>query len=336
MCSCKKLNGVILLMRFVGHISISGVSIWFHTFVKNCHNSIKLCRNKSKKVPRLLNNDEWNQAIGKLNAGMSATVVSQHFGCTRKTIEHLRRQFLVTGKFANHPWNDRPCETHCCHDCYIVLQHLRYRHLTAAATRRQYGIHPVTVRNRLRQNAQSICVYQPYFNYFGKILTRRHWRARRYWCHHHLRFGGADWDLILFSDECRFNLSHADTQESLSPWGRPFCRCINELAVALQAEWANLPAPFIQRYVNSMHRRITACIAQNGGHMRYWHISSNLQSLFVSWYPSKWIKTSPVRQLCLTKLSVISEIEPYVISLDFFQWKNYRSNFKAPQQRMSL
>ena len=44
---------------------------------------------------------------------------------------------------------------------------------------------------------------------------------------------------------------------------------VNDLAVALQAEWANLPAPFVQRYVNSMHRRITACIEQNSGHMRY-------------------------------------------------------------------
>ena len=38
---------------------------------------------------------------------------------------------------------------------------------------------------------------------------------------------------------------------------------VNDLAAALQDEWANLPAPFIQRYVNS----ITTCIAQNGGHM---------------------------------------------------------------------
>ena len=44
---------------------------------------------------------------------------------------------------------------------------------------------------------------------------------------------------------------------------------VNDLAAALQAEWANLPAPFIQRYVNSMRRRITACIAQNGRHIRY-------------------------------------------------------------------
>ena len=44
---------------------------------------------------------------------------------------------------------------------------------------------------------------------------------------------------------------------------------VNDLAVALQAEWANLRAPFIRRNVNSMRRLITACIAQNGGHMRY-------------------------------------------------------------------
>ena len=57
---------------------------------------------------------------------------------------------------------------------------------------------------------------------------------------------------------------------------------VNDVAAALQVEWANLPGPFIQRYVNSMRLRITACIVQNGGHMRYRHISLNLQSLFVS------------------------------------------------------
>ena len=31
---------------------------------------------------------------------------------------------------------------------------------------------------------------------------------------------------------------------------------VNDLAAALQAEWANLPAPFIQRYGNSMHSAV--------------------------------------------------------------------------------
>ena len=41
---------------------------------------------------------------------------------------------------------------------------------------------------------------------------------------------------------------------------------VYDLATNLQAEWTNLPEPFIQRYVNSMRHRIIACIAQNCGH----------------------------------------------------------------------
>ena len=89
-----------------------------------------------------LNNDEQNQAIGMLNAGMSATVVSRHFGCTRKTIEHLGRRFRVTGKVADRPRSGRPHVTTAADDRYIVLQHLCNKLLTAVATGRQYGFHP--------------------------------------------------------------------------------------------------------------------------------------------------------------------------------------------------
>ena len=44
---------------------------------------------------------------------------------------------------------------------------------------------------------------------------------------------------------------------------------VNDLAATLEGEWAKLPAPFIQRYVNSMSRCIIGCIVENGGHMRY-------------------------------------------------------------------
>ena len=55
----------------------------FTDLLKNRRDSIKLCWNKSKKMPRL-NNDEGNQPIGMLNAGMSATVVLRHFGLHSK------------------------------------------------------------------------------------------------------------------------------------------------------------------------------------------------------------------------------------------------------------
>ena len=148
----QKNSIVVLHVRLVRHISRSVSVSNFTDFFKNHHNSIKLCRNKLKKMPRL-NNDERNQAVGMLNAGMSATVVSQHFGCTLKTIKHLRRQFRVTGNVADGPRSGRPCVTMAANDCYIVLQHLLNRRLIAAADT-QYDIHPQTVRNRLRQNVR--------------------------------------------------------------------------------------------------------------------------------------------------------------------------------------
>ena len=160
-------------------------------------------------MPRL-RNDERNQAIGMLNAGMSSTVVSRHFGCTRKTIERLRRRFRFTGNVADRPRSGRPRVTTAADDRFIVLQHLCNRRLTTAATGRQYGIHPQTVRNRLRKNVQPVRAYRPYF---GQILTWRHRMARQDWFHRHLHFGRADLDLILCSDEYRFNLSHADGRE---------------------------------------------------------------------------------------------------------------------------
>ena len=126
-------------------------------------------------MPRL-NNDERNQAIEMLNAGISATVVSRHFGSTRKTFERLRRRFRVTGNVVDRPRSGRLRANTAADDRCIVLQHLRNRRLTAAATGRQYGIHPQTVRNRFRQNVQPIHSYRPYF---GQILTRRHRTARR-------------------------------------------------------------------------------------------------------------------------------------------------------------
>ena len=118
---------------------------------------------------------------------------------------------------ATRPQSGRPHVTTAADDRYIVLQHLCNRRLTAGTTERQYGIHPQTVRYRLRLNVQPIHAYRPYF---GQILTRRHRTARRDWCRRHLLFRRADCYLILFSDECRFNRSHADERERVHQrWG---------------------------------------------------------------------------------------------------------------------
>ena len=80
-----------------------------------------------------------------LHAGMSATVVSRHIGCTPN---RLRRRFRVTENVADRLQSGRPHVTTTADDHYIVSQHQHNWHLTAAATTRQYGINPQTVRNR--------------------------------------------------------------------------------------------------------------------------------------------------------------------------------------------
>ena len=117
----------------------------------------------------------------------------------RRNDSFLRRRFRVTGNVADRPRSGGPRVTTAADDRHIVLQYLRNsRCLIAAATGRQYSIHPQAVRNRLRQNVQPSRAYRPYF---GQILTRRHRTARRDWCCRHLHFQRADWDLILFSDD---------------------------------------------------------------------------------------------------------------------------------------
>ena len=127
---------------------------------------------------------------------MSATVVSRHFGCTRKTIERLRRRFRIYGNVADRPRSGRPRVTTAADDRYIY----RPAAPTKQALESMVFIHRLS-ENRLRQNVQPIRTYRPYF---VQIFTRRH-QSRR---HLHFRL-----DLILFFDECRFKLSHANGGE---------------------------------------------------------------------------------------------------------------------------
>ena len=61
----------------------------------------------------------------------------------------------------------------------------------------------------MRQNVKPIRAYRR----TSVKSHRRHRTARRNWCRRHLHLRGADWDLTLFSDECRFHLSNADGRE---------------------------------------------------------------------------------------------------------------------------
>ena len=55
---------------------------------------------------------------------------------------------------------------------------------------------------------------------------------------------------------------------------------VQNLTRALQREWQALPNVLIRRYINSMRRRIRACIASNGGNTRYWQIAARKSIIY--------------------------------------------------------
>ena len=157
-------------------------------------------------MPRLSEN-ERNQAIGMLAGGMSARVVARRFGCCRKTIDRLAARYQQTGAVHDRQRPGRPRVTTARADRFITLTHLRQRQLAATVTARQYGVSGQTIRNRLRRNAQPIRARRPYT---GQIMTQRHRAARLLWARRHLNWRRADWNRVLFTDESRFTVSHAD------------------------------------------------------------------------------------------------------------------------------
>ena len=142
-----------------------------------------------------------------LQAGAMVNDVAQHFGCSRQTIHNLSTRFAITGSV---PYRPRPGQrrvTSQQDDRYITLTHLCIRFLPATATARQLGINAQTIRNRLRQNNIPIRARRPYTD---PILTTRHRTARLLWAQRHLHWTRRQWHNVIFSDESRFSLIHAD------------------------------------------------------------------------------------------------------------------------------
>lgn len=333
-------------------------------------------------MPRL-GEYQRNQAIGMLRAGAMVNEVARHFLCSRQTIHNLSTRYNTTGSVRDRPRPGQRRVTSQRDDRNIRLTHLRDRFLPATVTARRLGVTAQTIRNRLRQSHLTIRARRPYT---GQILTARHRAARLVWARRHLHWTRNDWNNVIFSDESRFTVSHADGRMrvyrrknerfahccirerdrfgggSVMVWGGilgnaktdlvivqgnlnaqryidllntnllPFLRNhgqgitfqhdnarphtarittqflvqnnvnvlpwpavspdlnpiehiwdelgrnvrsnhrinnVNDLRQALQLEWQAIPNGVIRRYVNSMRRRIVACIHKNGGHTRY-------------------------------------------------------------------
>ena len=141
------------------------------------------------------------RAVGMLLAGRSIAEVARIFACTRPTIYMLQRRLCQTGTTSDRPRSGRPKVTTPREDRRIRLAHLRDRFLSAIPRR---PVSPRTVRRRLRQ--LGLRARRPHA---GTILTRRH-RQERLRARAHLNWRRVRWYTVIFSDESRFRLMHAD------------------------------------------------------------------------------------------------------------------------------
>ena len=151
------------------------------------------------------------RAIGMLDSGMSARAVARRINVDHRTISRLRQRFREFGSTANRPHARRPRVTTPAQDRYIRLLHMRDRFRTATRTADETvglnnrRITAQTVRNRLRE--ANLRARRPLR---GLDLTDARRRNRLAWANAHVRWPLARWRRVLFSDESRFNLYHAD------------------------------------------------------------------------------------------------------------------------------
>ena len=150
-----------------------------------------------------LNQNQRIQALTMLARG-DVSNVRRAFGCHRNTIIRLRQRFQQTGGVADRRAPGRPRVTNPRTDRFITLTRIQRRFQTATRSVRQYGISKQTVLRRLRQAWQPIRPRRPYV---GQVLTVSHRAARLLRAQRHFRRGRQQWARVLFSDECRFNLS---------------------------------------------------------------------------------------------------------------------------------
>jgi transposase len=178
-------------------------------------------------MPRLRQN-EREQAVRMLLAGMAQTQIANHFNVSRMTIYQLMIRLRDTDNTSDRPRSGRPRVTNFGQDRQIRYIHLRNRFVTAVHTARltpgktNVRISEQTVRNRLHQ-----CGLHARRPLKGSTLKQCHRAARLQWGRTRLRWNRNTWQNILFSDESRFFLKFSDERarvyrRRLCTGNRPF------------------------------------------------------------------------------------------------------------------
>ncbi|XP_053384473.1 uncharacterized protein LOC128550131 [Mercenaria mercenaria] len=155
-----------------------------------------------------LNQIQHERAIAMMQCNRRAEDIVRLFGCTKATINSLRRRFQQTGSTSDRPRSGRPRVTTQADDNFIKMTSLRNRFQPAtvtAATLPGRQVSADTIRRRLRMYG-----IRPRRPYRGPVLTQRHRRARLARAQRHQRWRRVDWNMVIFSDETRIQLRQAD------------------------------------------------------------------------------------------------------------------------------
>jgi len=149
-----------------------------------------------------------NQALELLAGGATQTEVAGRFNVADSTITRLVTRVNATGTTADRPRPGQSRVTRVRQDNYIRQRHLRNRFATAQSIAKAMvgnsgrSLHHDTVINRLRDHG--IHCRRPAR---CQALTQRHRLKRQRWALNNRR---RQWDNVVFSDESRCNIHHAD------------------------------------------------------------------------------------------------------------------------------
>lgn len=124
---------------------------------------------------------------------------------TATTVFRVVKRFLELQTFHRKPGSRRPRCTSARDDCFLMLQILRERHLTAVQARnrlievRQVHVSENTARRRLKEDG--LTARRPAT---GPELYPQHRRARLQFAQQHHHWTQVEWSRVLFTDESRF------------------------------------------------------------------------------------------------------------------------------------
>lgn len=169
---------------------------------------------------RRLTPQERLRAIGMIEAGSTHRQVAIALNRDHRIIDRLWDRYELTGTTTDRPRSGRPRVTSARDDRYLVNCALRQRSINSRRLREQFragtniNVSDQTIRNRL--HAANLMARRPVVR---QPLSRQQRTARRQWALRHSRWTRADWRMVMFSDESRYNLDHHDGR--IRVWRRP-------------------------------------------------------------------------------------------------------------------